>query len=212
MGENRIVRPIVRAFQAPFEAEAAAHVHAGGHAIVWTSPRRGRIVFQPPEDPEDRDLGYWAILDMGRTEWFRMKSGALRGLAVAAVPRDCVDLAKERAERDSVHTGATRVMLLDCETCAACCRDNRVELEAQDIERFEAANRPELAKAPYTRKDGKKIILRLLRSRDCRHLRVDRRCGIYEIRPESCRVFPPGSEGCLYARESELGILDGAGR
>ena len=210
MGENRVVRPIVRAFQAQFEAEAAAHVRAGGHAILWTSPRRGRIVFQAPRGPEDRDLGYWAILDMGRTEWFRMKTGALRGLAVAAVPRDCVDLVKGRVERDSIHRDATRVMLLDCETCAACCRDNRVELEEQDIERFERANRPELAKPPYTRKDGKKVVLRLLRSRACRHLGADLRCGIYEIRPEPCRVFPPGSEGCLYAREAELGILDGA--
>jgi hypothetical protein len=210
MAKNRVVRPLVRAFQARFEVEAAAHVRAGGHAIVWASPRRARIVFRAPRGAEERDLGYWAILDMGRTAWSKAKSGALRGLAVAPVPRDCVDLVKERVERDSVHRGATRAMLLDCEACAACCRDNRVELEKQDIERFARANRPELARPPYTRKDGKKIVLRLLLSRDCRHLRADRRCGIYEIRPESCRVFPPGSEGCLYSREAELGISDGA--
>jgi Fe-S-cluster containining protein len=103
-------------------------------------------------------------------------------------------------------------MFLDCETCAACCRDNRVELEEQDIERFERANRAELARPPYTRKEGKKVVLRLLRSRDCRHLGADRRCGIYDLRPESCRVFPPASEGCLFSRESELGIFDGAER
>ncbi len=208
MGENRVVRPVVRSFQARFEIEAAAHVRAGGHAIVWTSPRRARLVFRAPRGAEDRDLGYWALLDMGRTEWSRAKGGALRGLAIANVPRDCVDLVKERVDRDSVHRGSTRTMLLDCETCAACCRDNRVELEARDVERFERANRPELARPPYTRKDGKKLILRLLRSRDCRHLGADRRCGIYAIRPESCRVFPPGSEGCLYSREAELGIVD----
>ncbi len=202
----------MRAFQAPFENQAALHVRAGGHAIVWTSPRRGRLVFRVPRGPEERDLGYWALLDMRRSEWSRAKIGALRGLAVAPVPRDCVDLVKDRVDRDSVHRGSTRVMLLDCETCAACCRDNRVELEKRDIERFERANRPELARPPYTRRDGKKVVLRLLRSRDCRHLGRDRRCGIYALRPESCRVFPPGSEGCLYSRESELGIVDGATR
>jgi hypothetical protein len=102
-------------------------------------------------------------------------------------------------------------MLLDCQACAACCRDNRVELEKGDIERFQRANRSELARPPYARKDGKKVVLRLLLSRDCRHLGADKSCGIYDIRPESCRVFPPGSEGCLYSREIELGIVDGAG-
>jgi Fe-S-cluster containining protein len=210
MARHPVVRPVVRAFQAQFEADAAAHVRSGGHAIVWTSPRRARLVFRPPRGAENLDLGYWALLDMGRTEWSRVKRGALRGLAIAPVPRDCVDLVKARAERDSIHRESTRRMLLDCETCAACCRDNRVELETRDIDRFARANRPELARPPYTRRDGKKVVLRLLRSRDCRHLGADRRCGIYEIRPESCRVFPPGSEGCLYSRDVELGIVDGA--
>jgi uncharacterized protein len=203
---------VVRSFESPFEREAARHVRAGGHAIVWASPKRGRLVFRKPSGPEENDLGYWALLDMGRTEWSTVRAGPLRGLAVAPVPRDCVDLVKDRILRDSVHGSSTRPMFLDCEQCAACCRDNRVELDKDDVKRFRRAGRPELAQAPYVRKDGTKLILRLLRSKDCRHLMSDKRCGIYTIRPDSCRTFPAGSEGCLFSREQELGIVDGARR
>jgi Fe-S-cluster containining protein len=100
-------------------------------------------------------------------------------------------------------------MHLDCRTCAACCRNNRVELVRKDVARFRAAGREEFLRSPFTRKDGGKLVLRLLRSGDCRHLRADRLCAIYEERPEACRTFPPGSEGCLFSREEELGVSDG---
>jgi Fe-S-cluster containining protein len=45
---------------------------------------------------------------------------------------------------------------------------------------------------------------------DCRHLGKDNKCAIYPIRPDACSQFPMGSECCLFAREEELGILDGA--
>jgi Fe-S-cluster containining protein len=207
---SRIIRPIVRAFESRFEAEAALHVRAGGHAIIWASPKRGKLVFRKPKGPEEKDLGYWALLDMGRTEWSTVRAGPLRGLAVAPIPRDCVELVRDRVIRDSVHRRSTRTMFLDCEQCAACCRDNRVELDKDDMARFRRAGRPELGLPPYVRKDGRKIILRLLRSKDCRHLQSDKRCGIYPLRPGSCRTFPAGSEGCLFSREEELGIVDGA--
>jgi len=215
MSAVRVVRPVVRSFQLPYEKEAAAHVRAGGHALVWAGKSKVRLVFQAPKGDEEKDLGYWSLLDLGAHEWTKETRGALRGLAVARIARDSVDLVRARAERDSVHPRSTRVMRLDCEACAACCRDNEVVLEPGDIERFERAGRPDLAKPPYTRKGGKggkKVILRLLRSRDCRHLQSDRRCGIYALRPDSCRVFPAGSESCLYSREAELGVVDGAPR
>jgi Fe-S-cluster containining protein len=169
-------------------------------------------VFRKPKGAEEKDLGYWALLDLGRTEWSVVRAGPLRGLAMAPVPRDCVDLVKDRVARDAEHLGSTRAMLLDCQTCAACCRDNRVEIDKDDIERFRRGGRPDLARAPYVRRDGKKLVLRLLRSKDCRHLLSDKRCGIYPMRPDSCRSFPAGSEGCLFAREEELGIVDGVRR
>jgi hypothetical protein len=59
------------------------------------------------------------------------------------------------------------------------------------------------------REEDGTVVLRLLASRNCRHLRRDKRCAIYELRPDSCRLFPAGSECCLYSREEELGIVDG---
>jgi hypothetical protein len=167
------------------------------------------LVFQVPEGDPEKSLGYWSLLDLGKRRWAKETKGALRGLAVARIVRDSVDLVRARAERDSVHPRATRTMLLDCEECGACCRDNRVVLEPEDFDRFADAGRQDLARPPYTRKDGKRVVLRLLRSRDCRHLGADHRCAIYALRPDACRVFPAGSESCMYSRDAELGVVDG---
>jgi hypothetical protein len=209
MSAARVVRPVVRSFLSRFEEEAARHVKAGGHALVWEGKARVRLVFRPPVGDEVKDLGYWSLLDLGLHRWKKETRGPLRGLAFAPIPRSSHDLVRARAERDSVHRRPTRTMLLDCEACAACCRDNRVVLEPVDFERFEKGGRPDLGKPPYTRKDGKKVVLRLLRSRDCKHLGEDKRCGIYPLRPDSCRDFPAGSESCLFSRHVELGVIDG---
>jgi hypothetical protein len=211
MSAVRVVRPVVRSFQSPYAKEAAAHVRLGGHALVWEGPSKVTFAFRVPVGDEEKDLGYWSLLDLGVSKWAKETEGPLKGLAVARVAKDSVDIVRARAERDSVHPRATRTMRLDCEECAACCRDNNVILEPEDFARFKAGGREDLGKPPYTRKDGDKVVLRLLRSRDCKHLQTDRRCGIYALRPESCRVFPAGSESCLYSRDVELGVVDGAG-
>jgi uncharacterized protein len=212
MSAVRVIRPIVRSFQNPYAKEAAAHVRAGGHALVWEAKDRVRFVFRVPRGDEEKDLGYWSLLDLGVHRWAKETKGPLRGLATARIARDSLDLVRARAERDSVHPRSTRAMRLDCEECAACCRDNKVVLEPEDLKRFAAAGRADLGKAPYTRKDGERVVLRLLKSRDCRHLGADHRCGIYELRPDACRVFPAGSESCLYSRDVELGLVDGVSR
>lgn len=222
MATERVVRPVVRAFRREFEEEAAAHVRRGGHALVYEATgggellaKRGvvRLVFQKPRGRVASDLGYWSLLDLGLTRWSTIPRGPLRGLAFARVPGDCVEIVRDRVARDSIHPGSTRTMQLDCKACAACCRNNRVEIEAADLARFRRAGRPELGRAPYVRKGDGKLVLRLLRSRDCRHLTREKECAIYELRPDSCRSFPPGSEGCLFSREEELGVVDGlAGR
>ena len=215
MAATRVVRPVVRSFKSRFAQEAAAPGRAGGHALVWDGETRVRLAFRvPPKDTEacERDLGYWSLLDLGVHRWSVEKTGALRGLAVSRIAKDSIDIVRRRAERDCVHPRATRAVRLDCETCAACCRDNKVILEPVDFERFKDGGREELGRPPFTRKDGDKVVLRLLRSRDCRHLQADKRCGIYALRPDSCRSFPAGSESCLYSREVELGLVDGADR
>jgi Fe-S-cluster containining protein len=206
----RVTRPIVRQFKARFEKEIARHVRGGGHAIVWESPTRARLVFPAPKKEDEGDLALWSLLDLGKSRWTTIKSGPLRDLGTSPVPRDCLEIVRHRAERDSIHEGPMRTLDLDCLECGACCKDNEVVLDDADVERFRAGGRPDLAKPPYTRKKDGTLYLRLLKSKDCRHLESDNKCAIYALRPEACSSFPMASEPCLFSREEELGVIDGA--
>jgi Fe-S-cluster containining protein len=204
-----VKRPIVRQFKARFTREIGAHVRAGGHAVVWESPKRAHLVLPVPDESDDHDLALWSLLDLGKQKWDVIKRGALRGLATALVPRDCIEVVRHRAERDSIFEGSTRELDLDCLACGACCKDNYVVLTKVDLDRFAEARRQELGRAPYTKKLNGKLVLKLLRSKNCRHLAPDNKCGIYAIRPDACSTFPVASESCLFSREEELGITDG---
>ncbi len=207
----RVKRPVVRSFTAPFEREAAAHVRAGGHAVVWDSPSNARLVVPQPIDADERDLALWSLADLGRWKWATAKRGPLKGLAFMRVPSDLAFIVQHRAERDSVMAGPTVTMRLDCLACGACCRANEVILEDVDIERFEDAGRKELTRRPYARRrrDGR-VVLTLKTDKRCKHLADDNKCDIYALRPDACSTFPVGSEGCLFSREEELGIYEGA--
>ncbi|MDP9037054.1 MAG: YkgJ family cysteine cluster protein [Myxococcota bacterium] len=210
MNATRVVRPVVRSFKWPFLQEAASWVLAGGHAVVWLSPRKARLVFSKPPDDDELDLGRWSALDLGRSEFRVAKRGAFVGMAYLRIPHDCYAIVRERVLRDSVHPEATREMTLDCLLCAACCRDNRVELDSDDVARFVEAGRGDLVRMPYARKDDGTIVLVLRKDKRCKHLEDDNRCGVYALRPSACSTFPPGSECCLSSREAELGVVDGA--
>jgi Fe-S-cluster containining protein len=208
---NVVYRPIVRSFDQKHAKLAAEHVRAGGHAVVWEAKDKALLVFPEPEDGNEDDFGLWSVYDMGKWRWKLETAGALRGLATSRVPRDCLWIARRRAERDAIHRGTRRKISFECTTCAACCHDNEVILQKADIARFKEAGRGELAKAPYAKRhaDGR-LLLTLLPSKRCRHLTKTKMCGIYEIRPHSCSEFPRGSECCLFAREDILKIHDGA--
>jgi Fe-S-cluster containining protein len=210
MSAARVTRPVVRNFEQRFVEDAASWVRAGGHAIVWLSPRKARLVFAKPREADAFDLGWWSALDIGRSEFEVARRGVFAGLAYVRVPHDCYRIVRDRATRDAVHPDPTRTIELDCVECAACCKDNRVELEDEDVARFERAGRDELAQPPYARREDGTIVLVLRRDKRCKHLGDDKRCGIYEIRPVACSSFPAGSECCLSAREEEIGIVDGA--
>jgi hypothetical protein len=205
-----VVRPIVRSFSARFVREAAAHVRTGGHAVLWESTSSARLVVPPPARGDDSDLGAWAIFDLELRRWSVSKAGPLRGLAAVSVPKDRLAIVRARAERDSVWPGPTRVMRLDCLSCAACCVHNRVVLERADVTRLARGGRPEVAKAPFARRaaDGK-IVLVLTRTKRCKQLGEGNACAVYAIRPRACVAFPVASECCLSAREDELGVVDG---
>jgi uncharacterized protein len=209
-----VMRPVVRQFKSRFAREIAEHVGGGGHAVVWETvgpKQRAHLVFPAPKDDDENDLAVWSLLDMGKSgRWKRIERGPLRGFGTSLVPRDCHTIVRHRAERDSVHAGPLRRMELDCLECGACCKDNEVILHDVDVERFREGGRADLARAPYARKKDGKLVLTLLRSKDCRHLMADNKCAIYALRPDACSSFPVGSEPCLFSREEELGIVDGA--
>lgn len=210
MPATRVVRPVVRSFRAPWFEEAAAWIRAGGHAVVWIEPRKARLVFARPAGRDEDDMGWWSLLDIGRSDYRVAKRGPFAGMAWAPVPHDCYAIVRDRVVRDSIYEEATRAMELDCLACAACCKDNRVELEEPDFERLAAAGRAELGRPPYAKRDDGKVILVLRRDKRCKHLGDDNRCGIYAYRPDACSTFPAGSECCLSSREEEMGIVDGA--
>jgi hypothetical protein len=177
---------------------------------VWKTPRQARLVFARPRAGDQEDLGYWSLLDLGRSEYRIVQSGTFAGMAMAPIPHDCYAIVRERIVRDSIYPGPRRELSLDCLACGACCRDNRVELDDDDVRRFEQADRHELARPPYARRSDGRLVLVLRRDKQCRHLGDDNRCGIYAIRPGACSTFPPASECCLSSREEEMGIIDGA--
>jgi Fe-S-cluster containining protein len=205
----RVERPIVRQFKERFTREIAAHVRGGGHAVVWENPKRAYMVFLAPKDDDEFDLAVWSLLDMGKSRWKKIDQGPLKGFGTSPVPRDCLEIVRHRAERDSVHEGTTRTLDLDCLECGACCKDNEVILYDVDLERFRKGGRADLGKAPYARKKDGKLVLTLLKSKNCRQLMPDNKCAIYPIRPDACSSFPMASEPCLFSREEELGIIDG---
>jgi Fe-S-cluster containining protein len=200
----------VRSFKRKFAKEAAAYARSGGHAILWENDKRAVFFFPKPKDGDEADFGLWSLYDMAKYRWHEHDSGTFKGLGSARIPRDCLWIAKRRAERDSIHPGPTRRVSWDCQKCAACCRDNEVILLPPDVERLKRGGLGHFTKAPYAKrhKDGR-VLLTLLEDKRCRHLARDNRCKIYDHRPHSCSEFPMGSECCIYAREDVLKLHDG---
>lgn len=195
-------RPLVRSFKLPYEAEAARHVRAGGHAIVWLGEKRAKLVFQVPKDPST-DLGLWSLLDLDKWRWRKVDKGPLRGLAASMVPTDCLHIVEERIERDATIRGVTRRETFDCLECGACCKRNEVVLNRSDVARLKRGV-PFVMKKPYVKRraDGK-LRLTLMKNGNCWHLGKDNKCAIYIHRPDPCSAFVVGSECCLSAREEE---------
>ena len=209
---SRVVRPIVRSFSGKQLRDAAAHVRRGGHAVVWETPSRARLLVPAPDPDDPMDLALFSILDLGKTRYEISNEGVTKGLAMTRVPSDCNDLISRRTERDEVHAGATRPIDLDCLACGACCRANKVELSKVDIARFEEAGRGRpLADALFstTRRQagaspsGRSQMPAPRQRQQMRNLRNPAR---------DVRDFPMASECCLSARYEELGIYDGAPR
>ncbi len=212
------MRPIARSFRSDYAERAAAHVRLGGHAVVWTRSIGGtgrlrlqaQLVTPVADSADESDLHLFAILDLGLLQRAAKKTGVFSGLVVTAVPKRAHWVLERRVERDSIVEGATRPVAFDCMSCGACCKDNEVPLERHDRARLRNAGFASSLKAPLARRlDGKLALALVGADARCVHLAHDNACGVYLARPDACRVFPMGSECCLHARESELGVYDG---
>jgi hypothetical protein len=207
-----IARPIWRRFKPRFFRSAVQHVRRGGAAAIDDAAQATVDVLLPiDEKGKITELARWALLAIEHRRFRYAKSGFAAGLATATVRADYAGSVLDWCTRDAVHGGSTRAFPVDCVTCAACCHDSNVVLDRADLARFRDGGRPDLAGRAYVKRarDGK-ITLRFLGPGPCQHLAVDKRCSIYELRPDNCRVFLEGSEACLAAREDTLGVRDGA--
>ncbi len=206
-----IDRPVWRRFKPMFLARAAAHVKKGGHAAIVHKNGRVDMLLTVDEGGKITELGLWSLLAIEQRRWRRVKAGPAKDLATARVAPKFTGSVVDWCDRDSVHPGATRRMKLDCLKCAACCHESNVVLDEADLERFREGGRPDLVHKDYIKRhrDGR-ITLRFVPGRaPCQHLRRDKKCSIYAIRPDNCSVFVVGSEACLAAREDTLGLRDG---
>lgn len=206
-----IARPVWRRFKPRFLAKAVAHVKRGGFAAIEDETGQVKVLLPVDEAGKVTELGQWALLSIEQRAWKRVKEGLGVGLATAKIRAKYAGSVLDWCERDAVHEGSTRTIVLDCLECAACCHEANVLLDEADFERFREGGRPDLVNKAYIKRsrDGK-ITLRFAKDGRCQHLQTDRKCAIYLIRPDNCRVFVVGSEACLAAREDTLKLRDGA--
>lgn len=154
----------------------------------------GRVLVPCDEDGLVPELPLWALLDLGLRPLTEEAPG-VRAMALAPRLRGRV---RGWCARDAATPGAFLSEALDCLSCAACCRRNRVLLTREDLARWREAGRAELLGEAYV--TGRRRRLRVLSNGDCVHL-TGNTCREYALRPDNCRAFPAGSEGCLAARE-----------
>ncbi|MGB5810628.1 MAG: YkgJ family cysteine cluster protein [Polyangiales bacterium] len=94
---------------------------------------------------------------------------------------------------------------LDCLTCGACCRtgfDGRILIPPEDLVRWRAAGRDDIAGAVQPGHFGM-VAFATDPSGACVHLGTDaskNACRIYEDRGTTCRDFERGSPQCLEFR------------
>jgi hypothetical protein len=210
MSAYEVVRPIWRSFKPAYLPRAAAHVRAGGHAVIVRDDEALEMILGVDAKGKITELGLWSILAIEQQRWRRVVEGPAKGLATARVKPDYEGSVLDWCERDSVHEGPSRLIRLDCLECAACCHESNVVLDEADLERFREGGRPDLLGRAYIKRsrDGR-ITLRFAETGKCQHLGRDKKCGVYAIRPDNCRAFVVGSEACLAAREDTLGYRDG---
>lgn len=153
----------------------------------------------------------WAIRAVEASRWAEIVEGPAKGCVEAKITRDWRERVQEWIDRDRAFPGSTAEASFDCMLCGACCHDNKVVLDEEDLKRFRDGGRADLIK-----RTSKKGILRLLplareKEKPCVHLK-QKMCTIYDVRPNMCRDFPVGTEQCITSREDLYGEPFPAGR
>lgn len=211
MSSFEVIRPLVRSFSTRQLSSCAAHVKSGGHAALW-DPSNGKawLVTPVPNADDPQCLHHAAMMDVRKVRWVQPTKGPLKGIALTLVQPRYHWILKDRTLRDANYKGSKRRIQLDCLACGACCHHMEVPLEDDDMIRFKNAGRHDLLKSPHVVRRKGKLFLPVHRKHGrCHKLGEDYACSIYEIRPDPCRNFPAGSEGCLFAREELHGWVDG---
>jgi uncharacterized protein len=204
---TRVQRPVWRRFSEQNLVRAAAYAKTGGGALVAGEDGSIRMLFELTNN-EIPELFFWAILDLEKRKWSRIKEGPAAGLGTSIIPRRKHWVAERWMERDGGRPGPKASIVLDCLACGACCCDSKVLLVPDDLVRWRRAGRPELARAPHTKRIGDSIVMPMSAAGPCKHLQSDKKCDIYALRPFNCSAFPAGSEPCLGTREDTFGIVD----
>ena len=205
-----VVRPLWRAFLPSQLRAAARHAKAGGIAVVKDA--RWRLLGDAGPPGQDVPLLVdWALRAVESERWAEVVDGPAKGCVEGRITKDWRDRVDEWIERDRAFEGATANAPFDCTACGACCHDNKVVLDEEDVQRFVDGGRKDLL-----RRVSKKGIVRLLplartKEKPCVHLQ-EKRCTIYDVRPNMCRDFPVGTEQCITSREELYGEPFPAGR
>lgn len=198
-----VVRPLWREFSPSQLRAAARHAKAGGIAIV--KDKRWSLLGDAGPPGEDLPLLVdWALRAVEASRWAEIVEGPAKHCVEAKITRDWRERVQEWIDRDRAFEGATTEAKFDCMLCGACCCDNKVVLDEEDVKRFKDGGRADLL-----RRTSKKGILRLLplareKEKPCIHLK-EKMCTIYEVRPNMCRDFPVGTEQCITSREDLYG-------
>jgi Fe-S-cluster containining protein len=205
-----VVRPLWREFTPDRLRAAAQHAKAGGLSVV--KDQRWKLLGDAGPPGEDLPpLVDWAIRAIESSRWGELEEGPAKGCVEAPITRDWRVRVQEWIDRDKAFPGSTTEAKFDCMLCGACCYDNQVVIDEQDMKRFRDGGRQDLIKR-LSRK-GVVRLLPLVRSKDkpCVHLEK-KMCTVYEVRPNMCRDFLVGTEQCITSREDLYGEPFPAGK
>lgn len=111
--------------------------------------------------------------------------------------------AHRRPERELHRIAAEVAAQIDCQQCAACCRETRVDVSDAELAEIagDLKQSPEDVIALYTEPDpadGRRVLKQV--GGQCVFLDGSNLCIVYESRPKACREFPH-----LEAEEVSLG-------